>query len=70
MANESEAHADHHMVRGHESAEDHGEDHGQDDHAHGGGEALGPIDAPAWGAAVLGIALGIVVVAALMLAGG
>jgi len=35
---------------------------------HGGGEALGPIDIPAWAAGVAGIALGLVVVACLVLA--
>lgn len=39
---------------------DHGEEHGHDDHAHGG-EALGPVDARAWGALILGAALGLVV---------
>ena len=41
------------------------DDHG-DDHGHGGGEALGPIDVKAWGAALLGIALGLVVLIALI----
>jgi hypothetical protein len=48
------------MVGPHGSTEDHGEDHGHDDHAHGA-EALGPIDVPKWGAAVLGIVLGLIV---------
>lgn len=39
---------------------DHGDDHGHDDHAHAE-EPLGPIDVAAWGAGVLGIALGLVV---------
>lgn len=44
----------------HHLASDHGDDHGHDDDAHG--EApLGPVDVAAWGAGVLGIALGAVV---------
>jgi hypothetical protein len=46
---------------------DHGETHGHDDHAHEE-EALGPIDEQAWGAGVLGVALGLVVVWAFVLA--
>ena len=45
----------------HHATDDHGEEHGHDDHAHGDGEALGPIDTLAWGAGVLGVALGVVV---------
>jgi len=44
----------------HHSTDDHGDDHGHDDHAHAD-EALGPIDVKAWGAAILGLALGTVV---------
>lgn len=66
MAEKEAAHADHHMVGPHESGDDHGDDHGHDDHAHGGGEALGPIDVTAWGAAVLGIVLGLIVLVALI----
>jgi hypothetical protein len=66
MAEKEAAHADHHMVGLHESADDHGDDHGHDDHAHGGDEALGPIDVTAWGAAVLGIVLGLIVLVALI----
>jgi hypothetical protein len=40
--------------------DDHGEDHGHDDHAHDS-EALGPVDAQAWGALALGIGLGLIV---------
>jgi len=54
-------HAGESMVGPHGAADDHGEDHGHDDHAHGG-EALGPINVAAWGAAVLGIVLGLIVV--------
>jgi hypothetical protein len=57
----SNPHGGESMVGPHGTDEDHGEDHGHDDHAHGG-EALGPIDLPAWGAAVLGIVLGLIVV--------
>ena len=46
--------------------DDHGETHGHDDHAHGAGEALGPWDTERWGALVLGVALGLVVVACLV----
>lgn len=51
------------MVGPHGSSADHGEDHGHDDHAHGG-DALGPINVAAWGAAALGIVLGLIVVLA------
>lgn len=39
---------------------DHGTDHGHDDHAHAD-EPLGPIDVQAWGALMLGAALGLIV---------
>ena len=71
MADQSAAapHADPHagesMVGPHGSAEDHGDTHGHDDHAHGG-EALGPFDLPKWGAAALGLVLGLVVVLAFL----
>ncbi len=61
MADKHDAHAGESMVGPHGVASDHGEDHGHDDHAHGGGDALGPIDLPMWGAAILGIVLGLVV---------
>ncbi|HJP87437.1 MAG TPA: hypothetical protein VJ850_00155 [Candidatus Limnocylindrales bacterium] len=54
-------HAGESMVGPHGSADDHGEDHGHDDHGHAGTDALGPIDLPMWGAAVLGIVLGLVI---------
>jgi hypothetical protein len=60
MTTHADPHADESMVGPHGSAEDHGADHGHDDHAHGG-DALGPLDLPAWGAAILGIVLGLVV---------
>ena len=53
-------HAGESMVGPHGAADDHGEDHGHDDHAHGAA-SLGPIDLPMWGAAVLGIVLGLIV---------
>jgi hypothetical protein len=53
-------HAGESMVGPHGAADDHGEDHGHDDHAHG--EApLGPLNFAAWGAAILGIVLGLIV---------
>lgn len=39
------------------ATDDHGDDHGHDDHAHAE-EPLGPIDLRAWGAALLGVAIG------------
>ena len=53
-------HAGESMVGAHGAADDHGADHGHDDHAHTG-DSLGPIDLPAWGAAALGIVLGLIV---------
>lgn len=46
--------------------DDHGEDHGHDDHAHES-EALGPVDVQAWGALVLGVAAGLLIVLCLVL---
>ena len=51
----------------HGSTDDHGEDGGPDDHAHSDAMALGPIDVPRWGAAAVGVLLGLVVVLALVL---
>ncbi len=65
-ASDQPGHAD---AVAHHATDDHGDDHGHDDHAHGG-EALGPIDVPAWGAAILGIVLGLVVVFAFAQAAG
>jgi hypothetical protein len=46
----------------HHATADHGDDHGHDDHAHvDEGPALGPIDVYAWGAGVLGIAIGVAI---------
>ena len=52
----------------HHAPDDHGGDHGHDDHAHGGGDFLGPIDVIAWGAGVFGIVLGLAVALAFALA--
>ena len=57
-------HADEELAGPHASMEDHGDDHGHDDHNMGEGHeatAPGPIDVPMWGAAILGIALGLVI---------
>ena len=51
-------------------AGDHGGDHGHDDHAHGGEDALGPLDRMAWGAGALGILGGLVVAVSLAVAAG
>ena len=53
-------------VAGH-ATDDHGDNHGHDDHAHAE-ESLGPIDAPAWGAGILGVLLGLAVAVAFFLA--
>lgn len=58
MAEKQDTHAGDPMVEPHGTADDHG------------GEALGPIDVAAWGAAVLGVALGLIVLIALILAVG
>ena len=58
------AHAADGMVGPHGSMADHGDEHGHDDHAHGG-ETLGPLNRGMWGAAALGILLGVVVAVAL-----
>ena len=62
-------HAGESMVGPHGSADDHGGDHGHDDHGHSG-ETLGPIDLPMWGAAALGLVLGLIVVFAFIQAAG
>jgi hypothetical protein len=54
----------------HHAPDDHGEDHGHDDHAHTGEDILGPIDAIAWGAGVLGVVLGLAVALAFALSTG
>lgn len=63
------AHSDDGMVGPHGATTDHGEDHGHDDHAHGD-EPFEKVDLPAWGAGVLGVVLGILVVVALVIATG
>lgn len=65
-AQHGSSHAGESMVGPHGAAGDHGEDHGHDDHADHGGEALGPLDLPAWGAGILGIVLGLFVVFAFL----
>ena len=53
----------------HHATDDHGEDHGHDDHAHGADEAtLGPVDTFAWGAGLLGVLAGLLVVIGFVLA--
>ena len=51
----------------HHGTADHGDDGEHDDHAHGG-DALGPIDTFAWGAGLIGVALGAAVAVAFWLA--
>jgi hypothetical protein len=65
MSERDDLHAGESMAGPHGFAEDHRDSHGHDDHAHGG-EALGPVDVPMWGAAALGIALGLAVMLALV----
>ena len=48
------------------AATGHGGDDHDDEHGHGG-EALGPIDVRAWGALLLGIAAGLLVVLCLVI---
>jgi hypothetical protein len=53
----------------HHATDDHGEDHGHDDHGHGAdAEALGPVDTFAWGAGLLGVIAGLIVVIGFVLA--
>ena len=63
MTDRHDPHADEATVGPHGAADDHGDTHGHDDHAHGG-ETLGPVNLQAWGAALVGIALGLVVMVA------
>jgi hypothetical protein len=65
----TDPHASDAMTGPHGSSADHGEDHGHDDHAHAA-EAVGPVDTRAWGAAFLGIVLGLLVVLAIAIASG
>ena len=59
MAERHDPHAGESMVGPHGSPDDHGDMDGHDDHAHAAA-ALGPVDVRAWGALLLGIALGLV----------
>ena len=63
MTANADPHAGELMVGPHGAADDHGADHGHDDHAHDD-ETLGPLDRLSWGAAVLGIVLGLAVMIA------
>ena len=63
MAEHADPHAGESVVGPHGVADDHGDTDGHDDHAHAA-EALGPFDLRAWGAAGLGIVLGLVVMLA------
>ena len=58
---------DHAGAVAHHLTEDHGDDHGHDDHGHVE-EPLGPIDVAAWGAGVLGVAIGLAVALCFVLA--
>jgi hypothetical protein len=69
MSEKADRHAGESTVGPHGSADDHGDTHGHDDHAHGA-DALGPLDLPAWGAALLGIVLGLIVLFAFVQAAG
>jgi hypothetical protein len=69
MADRTDPHAGESMAGPHGAPDDHGADHGHDDHGTGeghGSEALGPVDVPRWGAAALGIVLGLVIVVAFL----
>ncbi len=68
MSEHEDPHGGESMVEAHGSAADHGGAHGGDDHPDGA-EALGPFDLRAWGAAGLGIVLGLVVMLAFIRAG-
>jgi hypothetical protein len=48
------------------SPDDHGDEHGDNDHAPGS-DALGPVDVMAWGALLIGVAAGLVIVLCLVL---
>ncbi|MBI2781940.1 MAG: hypothetical protein HYX55_09120 [Chloroflexi bacterium] len=63
MSDKADPHGGESMVGPHGAADDHGDTHGHDDHAHGG-DALGPLDVRAWGAGLVGILLGLVVMLA------
>jgi hypothetical protein len=73
MSEQRDALAGESMVGPHGAPDEHGEAHGHDDQAHGddvhGGDALGPFDLRAWGAAGLGVVLGLIVMLAFIRAG-
>jgi hypothetical protein len=66
----SNPHATDALTGPHGSTDDHGETHGHDDHAHAGGAKLGPLDARAWGAGIVGLLLGVAVAVALAMSSG
>jgi hypothetical protein len=69
----TETHHEPHGAASPHGAADDVDAHEMDDdagHAEHGGEELGPIDIPAWAAGVAGVALGLVVVACLVIATG
>jgi hypothetical protein len=65
MAERHDPHAGEAGVGPHGAPDDHGDTHGHDDHAHDT-ETLGPVNVLAWAAAIGGIALGLVVMLALV----
>jgi hypothetical protein len=68
MSEHEDAHAAEATAGPHGASDDHGDAHGGGDHAHGA-DALGPFDLRAWGAAGLGVVLGLVVMLAFIRAG-
>jgi hypothetical protein len=69
MGSHTNPHVGEALAGPHATMADHGDDHGHDDHNLGEGHeatALGPIDVTAWGAAVLGILLGLVMLVAFL----
>ena len=71
MTERSDPHTGDAMVGPHGQAGDHGGEHGHDDHGHAGETvALGPVDVRAWGAAILGLLLGLAVAGAFLVSNG
>jgi hypothetical protein len=68
MSEHEDPHAGEAIAGPHDASDDHGDAPAHDDHTHGG-DALGPFDLRAWGAAGLGIVLGLVVMLAFIRAG-
>jgi hypothetical protein len=68
MSGHEDAHAGESIVGPPGDTDAHGDTGGHDDHAHGA-DALGPFDLRAWGAAGLGIVLGLIVMLAFIRAG-